>query len=367
MRFPLLFDRYLARCYLTGTVPVLLVLLVLFSFLALTDELEDVGQGAYTALDAFSVVLYTMPRRIVDLMPVTMLLGGLIGLGAMANHQELIAARAMGMSRQRLGQPVLALAILVALAVLAVQSLVVPRAEHAADEIRARTLLDPAAGSDRRGAGEFWTRSGDQYVRIGEVRYGRLLAGVEVYTLDAAGRMQQLVQADSASIQESGDWRLDEVTVTRLEGWTVKEEQFDILEWRGLLSGEQTDVLLRPLETLAPLELVDLIAIQRANGLNDHQHRLVLWQQLSIPVALVGMALLSLPLLLGSVRTVSAGTRVLIGGSAGILFYLVQQLALHVAGLFALSPVLLIMGPAAVVLAVAMWVQFSGRTPRSAG
>ena len=35
-------------------------------------------------------------------MPVTALLGGLMGLGAMANHQELIAARAAGLSKARM-------------------------------------------------------------------------------------------------------------------------------------------------------------------------------------------------------------------------------------------------------------------------
>lgn len=364
VRFPSLFDRYLARRYLVGTVPVLLVLLILFSFLTLTDELEDVGTGAYTTFDAFSVVLYTMPRRIVDLMPVTMLLGGLFGLGAMANHQELMAARAIGMSRPRLGRPVLVLAIAVAVVVIAVQSLVVPRAEREAGEIRARTLQDAGSSGRQHGGSEFWTRSGSRYVRINEVRYGQLLSDVEIHELDAAGRLKELVQAEMASIQEPGDWRLDNVTVTRLAGWSVLEERFDTLEWRGLLNREQAEVLMLPLEALAPLELLRLIGIQRANGLSDHQHRLVLWQQFSIPVALVGMALLSLPLLLGSVRVMSAGTRVVIGGFIGIVFYLAQQLALHVAGLFTLSPAALIMGPAVALLAVGVWMQFPGRWRR---
>src|SRR5690606_21993637 len=120
-----LLDRYIATRFLVGTVPVLLLLLILFSFLALAEELEDVGQGAYTTFDALRAVAYTAPRRIVDLMPVTMLVGGLIGLGAMANHHELIAARAAGMSRSRIARPVLLLAVTVAVVVVTAQSLLV--------------------------------------------------------------------------------------------------------------------------------------------------------------------------------------------------------------------------------------------------
>ena len=89
----ILLDRYIASSYLKGMVPVMLLLLTLFSFMAMAEELEEVGEGTFRLIDAFLVVLYTSPRRIVDLMPVTALLGGLMGLGAMANHQELIAAR----------------------------------------------------------------------------------------------------------------------------------------------------------------------------------------------------------------------------------------------------------------------------------
>ncbi|MEJ8567137.1 LPS export ABC transporter permease LptG [Elongatibacter sediminis] len=354
-----LFDRYLMRRFLVGTLPVLLLLLILFSFLALADELEDVGQGSFTLFDAFRVVLYTAPRRIVDLMPVTLLLGGLIGLGAMANHQELIAARAAGMSRHRIGRPVLILAMGVGLVVVTAQAFLIPLAEREAGDIRARKLADASLSAERRTG--FWTRSENRIVRVNEVRYGQLLTDLEVYVLDDEGRLLELVRAERATVRDPDDWRLDSVTVTRMGDWAAEEEHRESLDWPGLLSREQAGILVRPLETLAPHELVRLIGIQRANGLNDQAHRVTLWQQLSIPVALIGMALLSLPLLLGSVRMVSAGSRVVIGGFVGIAFYLVQQLTGHLAGLFSLNPPLLIMTPAVVLLIVAVYTQFLER------
>jgi len=68
-----LLDRYIASNYLKGMVPVMVLLLSLFSFLALADELEEVGNGTFRQIDAFMVVFYTSPRRMVDLMPVTAL------------------------------------------------------------------------------------------------------------------------------------------------------------------------------------------------------------------------------------------------------------------------------------------------------
>ena len=73
-------DRYIMTQFVIGIIPALLLLLALFSFMTLADELEDVGTGAFTLPDALWVVFLTTPKRIVDLLPVSTLLGGLIGL-----------------------------------------------------------------------------------------------------------------------------------------------------------------------------------------------------------------------------------------------------------------------------------------------
>ena len=45
-------------------------------------------------------------------------MGGLMGLGAMANHQELIVARAAGMSKARMARPVALTAVSAAIVVI---------------------------------------------------------------------------------------------------------------------------------------------------------------------------------------------------------------------------------------------------------
>lgn len=52
----IILDRYIMGHFVKGVLPVLLLLLALFSFLTLAEELEDVGKGNFTQLDAFLVV-----------------------------------------------------------------------------------------------------------------------------------------------------------------------------------------------------------------------------------------------------------------------------------------------------------------------
>jgi len=153
----ILLDRYIVRNFILGMIPVMLLLQLLFSFIVLADELGDVGKGVFTQLDAYLVVLYTTPRRVVDLLPVTALLGGLMGLGVLASHQELIAAKVGGMSRPRLALPVLIMALVMAVLAVLAQCYVVPVSEQKANELRARTLVETRL--DVSGDAGFWTRT----------------------------------------------------------------------------------------------------------------------------------------------------------------------------------------------------------------
>jgi lipopolysaccharide export system permease protein len=112
--------------------------------------------------------------------------------------------------------------------------------------------------------------------------------------------------------------------------------------------------LILPLEALAPNDLLKTITNLKQNQLDTHRYEIVLWQQISLLPSLLAMALMSLPLLLGSVRSVSASQRALTGGLIGIGFYLLQQLSGHLAGILGLNPSLLILTPPFVLLIIAI-------------
>jgi len=349
-------DRYIVISFFMGIIPVLFLLLALFSFVALADELENAGKGTFGQIDAFLVVFYTSPRRIVELLPVTALLGGLMGLGAMANHQELIAARSAGMSKARMARPVFEAVLIVAALVVFMQSLLIPVSEQAASELRSRALVETSLESG--GELEFWTRSGENFVHVNDVLFNSILENVEIYNTDDEGKLSQLIQAQQATIVRADTWLLEEVVHTSLNGLTASEDHLPTMEWKGLLSEEQANILILPLDALAPHDLVRYITHLQSNDLDTHHFRIIFWQQISVAIAVLAMGLLSLPLLVGSTRAISASQRIMMGGIIGIVFYLLQQVTGHLAGLFNLIPSITILTPVLVLLAIAVMAQY---------
>jgi len=340
--------------FLAGIFPVLLLLLALFSFMALAEELEDVGQGNFTLSDALMVVFLTTPKRIVELLPVTALLGGLLGLGAMANHRELMAIRTSGISKQRIAQTVAALAVFLGIFITVLQFSVVPGFEREAATLRGQAFQNTETGTETGKSRAFWTRNGKHFIRVNGVQSDRTLADIEIYSTDEQGRLTQMIQASNAFYAGQENWLLTGVLESKFQDGQVIETNRDSFQWNALLSAKQASVLILPLEALAPNDLVKTIANLKQNQLDTHQYEIVLWQQISLLPSLLAMALMSLPFLLGSVRSVSASQRAMIGGLIGIGFYLLQQLSGHLAGILGLNPSFLILTPPFILLAISI-------------
>ncbi len=298
------------------------------------------------------VVFLTSPKRIVELLPVTALLGGLLGLGAMANHRELIAIRTVGISKQRIAQTVAALAVALGIFITMLQFYVVPGFEREAAALRGQASQMMGARAGKSVA--FWTRNDQHFIRVNGVQSDRTLTEVEIYSTDEQGRLTQLTQASRAYYAGQENWLLTDVLESRFQDAQVFETRRDSLQWNALLSAEQASVLILPLEALAPNDLINTITNLKQNKLDTHRYEVVLWQQISLLPSLLAMALLSLPFLLGSVREVSASQRAMIGGLIGIGFYLLQQLSGHLAGILGLNPSLVILTPPFILLAIAI-------------
>ena len=86
-------DRYIVRTILGTVALVMAVLLVLGALFVFIDQQSDVGIGHYTALGALWYSLLNLPQQAYELLPITALLGSLLGLGTLARGSELTVMR----------------------------------------------------------------------------------------------------------------------------------------------------------------------------------------------------------------------------------------------------------------------------------
>jgi lipopolysaccharide export system permease protein len=287
------------------------------------------------------------------------LLGGLLGLGALSNNLELISMRASTISTAQIAVPIVKLALVLIATVILLQNLVIPVAEYHATQLRSKTLIvdemqgleDQPDGSESR---EFWTKHSGQFIRFGRVLPDRSLSGVEIYQFDGDGNLAKLLQTPRADLLHGNTWLLRDVQKTSLQNTNSHTELMDTLVWETLLSEEQARTLITPASSLAPTDLWRSIQRLESNNMNSEPQKILFWNQMSIPLGILGMSLMSLPFLLGSSRSVPVGQRIAMGGLIGIVYYLVQQISGHVVGIMHWNVVLLVMTPGLLILSIAI-------------
>lgn len=69
-------DRYIGTSTLRGFSLAIFLLVAVFSIFELLVQLDSVGRGTYRVADAFIFTALTIPKRLVNLIPMAGLLGG---------------------------------------------------------------------------------------------------------------------------------------------------------------------------------------------------------------------------------------------------------------------------------------------------
>jgi lipopolysaccharide export system permease protein len=347
-----LIDLYIGNQFIRGLVLISLILLTLFSFFELVNQLDDVGKGNYKILDAFVFVGYTLPRRLLDLLPISTLLAGIIALGLLADHGELLAMQAGGVSVQRICLSVLSTGTILILSAGLLGEFVIPPLEQQARSLRSRALSNAGVTVTKQG---LWARKGMSYINVGKTMVGGRATDIDIFESDELGRLRAYTYAREAIIGADNRWVLNEITRKTFGPQGIEEQKLPVLALESFLSADQVNILELPPDSLSSSDLSQYIAALRRSGQNADRYALALWRKLSVPLTTGAMVLLSLPFIFGSTRRISAGRRIMLGSLVAIVFYFADQVIVHLGLLLSLKPFIIAMIPVVLISSIAFW------------
>jgi lipopolysaccharide export system permease protein len=343
-------DRYLAVAAARSTLLVMLMLLALVAFIGLTTQLQDVGRGNFQVADAFLVVAAQFPRNSFEIFPIAALLGGMMGLGALAKHSELVAIRAAGVGRRRLGYAMLLAGVVFAGAAAAVGEFAMPAAERFADDYadelkRERTSLSGLSGS--------WLRDGERVYNILQVETLERLGGVYIYRFDDAGRLDSVALARRVEVGYDRTWRLEDVVLTQF-GERIETEALPMLEMTTGIDPSVMATSVIDTNSMTIPMLQEYIRYLEANGLQAVRYEMAMWQRISHVAAVPAMFLLALPFVFGPLRSGGNSARFVVGFLIGVLYILGKGALADGAQVYGVPIWLTAWMPVTVILAAAL-------------
>ena len=327
---------YVSRSVLGAMLVVMLLLLGLELVFSFIGELEAL-KGNYTASSALVYVLLTGPRRAYELLPTAALVGGIVGLGMLANHSELTVMRAAGVSIGRIVWWVIRPALVLIVAGFLLGQYVVPQTERMAETHRGLALgQNYLAGW----LNSYWHREGDDFLRIGSVEPDGPLHDLVFFRFSPDGHLLAGTTAESARY-ESGGWHLYKLQRTDFlpdgsSRVTTLPEQY----WNSRLTPSFLRLVTLDPEYLSPTSLRAYARYMEQQGLDSAAYYLEFWKKSLAPLATVSMVLIACSFIFGPLRSVTMGQRILAGVMAGLLFRYAQDFSGYASLVYGFSPLL---------------------------
>jgi len=328
-------DRYIGRTVIGSTIIALLVLVGLYVFFLLIDELGQMEKG-YGLFEVIIYIFLSMPRMAYQLFPAAALLGALLGLGELVANSEMTVMRAAGISLGRLIISVMKAAAIIMLMAMILGEFVAPYAEQLALHGRSVALANQIALKTKNG---FWSRDGQSFINIRSILPGNRVEDIYIYEFDQLNRLQITTHAHSAE-WEDGQWLLRNIEQTQLKNESVTSRHIDRANWESLLRPDLINLVVLDPTHLSLVELYRYISYLNRNGQNTLAYEQAMWSKLIYPFATAVMVFLAVPIVMGGMRTSSIGVRILIGALIGMAFHIINQSAGYLGVVFSINPLL---------------------------
>jgi len=329
-------DAYIRNSIISAVLVVLLIILTLYLVFSFVDELTDLSP-TYQIKHALYYILLTAPRRAYEMLPMSALVGCLIGLGTLASSSELTIMRAAGVSLNRILWSVAKPTLMLMLVGLILGEYLAPISEAKAQAFR--SLMQSGSVSNQITKHGLWHKINDTFIHINSIQPNGELIGITRYQFD---NFQQLVSASFAknATYQDGAWYLSDITNTKFTDTQITTSKNNQEIWQVNLTPELLNVLVLNPDSLSISALWSYGNYLTQQNLDNSKYMLSFWHKILQPVVTIALVLLAISFIFGPLRSVTLGQRIFTGVLVGFIFSIFQDLLGPASLVFGFSPLL---------------------------
>ncbi len=308
-------DKYIASSVLWACLIVAVVLLGLDFALTFIEQIKKVSD-TYTIQSLLQVIMYRLPGKLAEYIPIASLIGTLMGLGTLAATSELTVMRAAGMPIWRIGfaacQPILVVSLLG----MGISEFVAPMAEQKAN------LIEKFQGQESDTfslTGGVWLKADSDFVYIDAADAAGKLYGIQIFSPNEQ-QLKYIIKATSAQHVDGSLWQLNGVTQTIFAPDHIETNKMKRADWNVSIKPEHLFLASQEPDTLSLSQLMSYQQYLRQQKLDASQYELEFWITALRPVASLALVLVALSSVFGPLRSSTMGGRIFSGVIIGLAF-----------------------------------------------
>lgn len=338
----LLFSRYIARQFM---ISIGLVLAILTGIIVLFDAVELVRRS-YGHDMPFSIViqmvLLKLPSILQEVIPFTVLIGGMLCFARLTRSLELVVARSAGLSAWQFLSPAVLSALAIGIFITTIFNPMAAIMLSGYEKLEARYLHGSTSMLAVSSTG-LWMRQqnvdegGKTVIHALRASHEDMtLYDILVLVLDQDNKFIRRIDADSATLK-AGYWHIKNAVLTR-PGMTAEREENFMLP-TSLSSNQLQDSFASP-ETMSFWELPAFIKALKEAGFSALRHELHWHRVMTLPFFLSAMVMIAAAFSLRLPRRGKTGMLFALGIFVGYVIYFLSDLV-SALGLSGSIPVLM--------------------------
>jgi len=308
-------DKYIASSVLWAFLVVAVVLLGLDFALTFIDQIKNVNDN-YTVQSLLQVILYRMPGKLAEYIPVASLIGSLMGLGTLAATSELTVMRAAGMPIWRIGVAACQPILLVSLIGMGISEFIAPVAQQKANLIE--KFQNQETGNFSL-TGGVWLKADNNFVYIDAADSKGKLYNIQIFAPQGQ-QLKYIKTAASAEHTNDTEWQLNDVTETTFAGDHIEKKSMKHSEWKVSIKPEHLFLASQEPDSLSLSQLNSYQHYLKQQKLDAAQYELEFWITALRPAAALSLVLVALSSVFGPLRSSTMGGRIFSGVIIGLAF-----------------------------------------------
>jgi lipopolysaccharide export system permease protein len=346
----IILQRYITRNLMWSTLLALFILISLFSFFTLIDQLEDT-RGSYGTFEALMYVLLITPRIAYDLFPIAAVIGSMTALGLLSRTNELDIIMTSGLSRFSFVLMMVRSSFFLIIFSVLIGELLAPAAEERAQTLRSLALSENITLKTRYG---FWIRDGNSYVNIRRVLPGNRIEDIYFYDFDNNYNLISSFHAESAEYLDD-QWMMKDINESLVSDEKVESRYFNKAAWNSLINPEIINVVTVKPQYLTMLGLANYINYLNQNAQDAQLYEQALWIKMVKPFSIVAMIIMAIPLVQGRSRDIAVDQRVFIGAMVGILFHISNQISQNLGIVYQIPAEISVTAPTIILVMIILY------------
>lgn len=199
-------DKYIGKNLLLYVLVIAICLTLLIGLITFIDKTRYIGRGTIDFLFLCEYILLLLPGFFVSFFPLSVLLGGVIGLGMMARNSEIVIMQSTGLSRVNIAISALKSIVPAVILVMAVGEYVVPPLETFATERLTEESNENRITVSKSG---IWLREGNSFIGIQSSLSDGSLQNIVRY--DFEGNVLKTESRAQSGFYNKGQWEMHNI------------------------------------------------------------------------------------------------------------------------------------------------------------